>query len=411
MFSKLIRENPKIMAFSSFQISYSLAISMVIPFFSIILLDANWTAKEITYFFAFFTLGSFLFSPIIGKISDEIGRKKIIMIGLIFEAIFFLSYYFLTQNQTLIYFIRFLNGIGSACVVVVALSAFEDYIKKDRGFWTGVFLSLGTVGALIGPIVAGIIANWYYSKILLFAGIFFSIFSIFLLTFLPEKKKLKKNKIKLKDFNLFLEIGEYFKYRELRGMALLGILMNSKGQIYIIFFPILVIEKLGLNELSLGILLAIPVFFHIFQVYFGKIADKVSAEFGIMFGVLLVAGSFLFIPYANSFSLLFILLLVYGIGGSIWNVNAWSLMGRIAKEKDIEGEVIGSYSSISKLGMFIATLISASLVGIFGIAGTLQLFAIVIIIGNVFAYFFFEPIFHHKRNKSYFHEVVSVKDD
>ncbi|MCA9496010.1 MAG: MFS transporter, partial [Nanoarchaeota archaeon] len=321
--------------------------------------------------------------------------------------LFFFSYFFFTQYQSLIYIIRFLNGIGSACVVVVALSAFEDSIKKNRGFWTGLFLSLGTIGALLGPIIAGFIANWYYSKMLLLAGVFFSIVSIFLLAFIPEKK-IKKKKITIKDFNLFLEIKEYLKFKELQGMALLGILMNSKNQIYVIFFPILVIENLGLNEISLGILLSIPVFFHIFQVYFGKIADKISAEFGVLLGVGLVASAFLIIPFANSFILLFLILLVYGIGGSIWNVNAWSLMGRIAKEKNIEGEVIGSYSSLSKLGMFVATLTSAGLVGIFGIAETLQLFAILIVIGNVIAYFFFEPIFHHKRNKSYFHKIVEV---
>ena len=100
------------------------------------------------------------------------------------------------------------------------------------------------------------------------------------------------------------------------------------------------------------------------------------------------------------------LLIFYGIGGGIWNVNAWSLMGRIAKKKNMEGEVVGTYVSLAKLGMLITTLFSAFIIDSIGISRTLQLFAISIIVGNVITYFFFKPIFHHTRLKSHFHMFI-----
>lgn len=397
----LIRENPRALVFSSFHLVQSFAIFLVVPFLSLILLENGWKTAEITYFFAIFTFAMFLFSPIIGRISDEIGRKKVILFGIFTQAIFFLVYYFFPTNHTLLLFTRFLDGIGFACVSIVVLSAFQDLIEEKRGFWTGLFLSVGTIGSFFAPIIAGYIATWYLNKILLLIGFFFLVLSFVFLLFIPESKPKKRN-VKLNDFDPFSEIFTFLSYRKFRGMAFIGILMNSKGEIFSIFFPIYVITVLGYPEYYLGFFLAIPAFLHIFQFYFGKISDAVSSEFGVLFGVFLVSGSMVFLPHIQSLPALIILLLVYGIGGAIWNVNAWSLMSKIAKEKDIQGEVVGSYISLAKLGMFFAALVSAYLVSIFGIAQTIQLFAIIIFIANFGTYLFLKPIFHHEKITSPF---------
>jgi MFS family permease len=188
-------------------------------------------------------------------------------------------------------------------------------------------------------------------------------------------------------------------------MALLGILMNSKGQIYVIFFPILIVSNLGFSETTLGIFLAIPVFLHIFQFLFGKIADSISAEFGILFGVMINGAALFFIPYVNTFIEFSALLFVMGFGGSIWNVSAWVLMGEIGKQENIEGEIVGTYASLAKIGVFISTLLSASLVGVLGISGTLQFFSVLILLGGMISIYFLTPIFHHKKHGSYFDRV------
>jgi len=111
-------------------------------------------------------------------------------------------------------------------------------------------------------------------------------------------------------------------------------------------------------------------------------------------------------PYVSSITMLVLMLIVFGIGSSIWNVNTWTLMGNLGKENEIEGEINGTYMSIAKLGVFLTTLTSASLINFFGIERTLQLFSIIIFVGITITYFFFEPIFHHKKKKSHFHKVL-----
>lgn len=407
---KYLKENPKALAFSAFQTSRVFATQIVVPFLSIILLEANWNNKEITYFFSAFVLAGFLFSPVIGKISDFIGRKKIILIGLIFQVIFMLTYFFV-NSKTLIYFARFLDGIAFACIGIVTLSAFEDIIKEKRGFWTGLFLSIGTIGALTGPLLAGYIAENYFTKILLLLSIIFLFVSIIILILIPEKHKKNKHKIKLKDFNPLTEIKKFISHKELKGMAILGIIMNAKGQIYAIFFPILVITTLELPKSYLGFLITIPVFFHIFQFYYGRIADAISARFGTILGVSIVASSIFFLPYVKNLTSLIILLTLYGIGGGIWNVNAWTLMGNIAKKHNIEGEIVGTYMSIAKIGVFFATLGSAYIIDIIGISRTLQIFAIFVLIATCISYFYFQPIFHTSKKNHMFHDFFKHEEN
>jgi DHA1 family multidrug resistance protein-like MFS transporter len=398
-----IKKNPILMKFSLFEIFYYFSIGIVVPFFSLILKDAGWSIEHITYFFSISAFTIFLLGPVIGKLADSVGKRKLIIIGLIMQFCFFLVYYFFIEHTKFIFFIRFLEIISYICIGLVSISAVEDLVKEDRGFWMGIILGIGTIGSLLGPILAGFIAQTFSKVSLFLFSLPLTIMALMIIFFFPEFKK-KKNFSK-KDLNPFSEIKHFLTFRKLQGMALLGILMNSKGQIYVIFFPILIVSNLGFSETTLGIFLAIPVFLHIFQFLFGKIADSISAEFGILFGVMINGAALFFIPYVNTFIEFSAFLFVMGFGGSIWNVSAWVLMGEIGKQENIEGEIVGTYASLAKIGVFISTLLSASLVGVLGISGTLQAFAVLILLGGMISIYFLTPIFHHKKHGSYFDRV------
>jgi uncharacterized protein YqgC (DUF456 family) len=85
-------------------------------------------------------------------------------------------------------------------------------------------------------------------------------------------------------------------------------------------------------------------------------------------------------------------------------------MSRIGEEEKMEGEVVGTYYSLAKLGVFFSTLISAYIINLIGITRTLQAFSITILMGGVVTYFYFQPIFHHERKESYFKKVIEIKN-
>ncbi|NQZ84840.1 MAG: MFS transporter [Nanoarchaeales archaeon] len=402
MLNKL-KSNPVVMFFTSFQLMYQFSLGVVVPFWSIILLNAGWETLEITYFFAISAFVVFLFGGVVGKFADYIGKKKMILTGLIIQASFFILYFFFIQNSTVILIARVFEIFAFMLIGMVGLSALEDYLEdSNRGFWTGIFLGVGAIGMLIGPIIAGYIAEVNLPKVLLLVSAVITVLSIFVLNKIPMKHNKVKHSFNYSDLNPLSEVKRFLSFKKLRGMAILGILMNSKAQIYAIFFPIFVIETLNLPIYYVGYLYSIPVFFHLFQAIFGKYFDKVSTEMGVLIGVSLSSGAMFMFPYINNLWQLVILLCVFGLGSSIWNVTAWSLMGTIAKKNEMEGEINGTYMSIAKLGVFVTTLFSAGIIATFGIERTLQLMAIMIFVGVGICYFMFQPIFHGKLKKSNF---------
>ena len=123
----------------------------------------------------------FLFGGVVGKFADYIGKKKMILTGLIIQASFFILYFFFIQNSTVILIARVFEIFAFMLIGMVGLSALEDYLEdSNRGFWTGIFLGVGAIGMLIGPIIAGYIAEVNLPKVLLLVSAVITVLSIFI---------------------------------------------------------------------------------------------------------------------------------------------------------------------------------------------------------------------------------------
>lgn len=111
-------------------------------------------------------------------------------------------------------------------------------------------------------------------------------------------------------------------------MAILGFTMHASIPSVLVFLPIYIFEDLQLSYQFVGYALFILGVTHMFQFYFGKKADSNPAKYVIM-GTLL-SGIFLaLLMFADTYIVLLLFLLFKGLGNSIWNVSAWTLMSKI----------------------------------------------------------------------------------
>lgn len=100
----------------------------VMPFFA---KNLGASAAEISFLFASYNIMQFLFSPIWGALSDRIGRKPLILFGLIgFSATFILFGLAGSYTQMLIY--RILAGIISAAAIpTVSAMVWTGSLRKN----------------------------------------------------------------------------------------------------------------------------------------------------------------------------------------------------------------------------------------------------------------------------------------
>jgi MFS family permease len=106
-------------------------------------------------FTATFTTANAILSQKLGSISDRIGRKKLIAIGLIMD-IFLGSLTGIIWDWSLLLIIRLLNGVATAAVAAPAEASLVDQVPKERrGEAIGFYLTMSMIGFNLGPVFGG----------------------------------------------------------------------------------------------------------------------------------------------------------------------------------------------------------------------------------------------------------------
>jgi DHA1 family multidrug resistance protein-like MFS transporter len=119
--------------------------------------QAYFQVGLITGIFAF---SQFLFAPVWGKWSDQVGRRPLFLMGLVGFAVF-MAIFGIGTNLIILYSSRILSGIFSAAVLPMANAYVADLTsEKDRGWgmsWLGGAVGLGIV---VGPAIGAYLSQW-----------------------------------------------------------------------------------------------------------------------------------------------------------------------------------------------------------------------------------------------------------
>jgi MFS family permease len=161
--------------------------SSILPLF--VTESLNSTAAYVGYGFALAALFQGLLLMKAGRISDEKGRKRVVMLGgyIIMFGILGLTF---SINIWMFLVSVSILGIGGAFLATAPGSIVGDVIKGKGGKVIGVFQMSGDAGMIVGPIVVGAISDIYSFRAAFAAtAIIFSIVLI-LGSRLPETRKM-----------------------------------------------------------------------------------------------------------------------------------------------------------------------------------------------------------------------------
>lgn len=128
-----------------------------------------------------------VFAPLMGRLSDQIGRKEMILGGLtLFAVSEFLAA--LSPNFAIFLAARFLQGMGYASVFPVIFAYISDLFKEEsRGKAIGYLGATATIGAASGGVIAGILIDLYgWSIIYWISGILSAIGAVIIYFTMPK---------------------------------------------------------------------------------------------------------------------------------------------------------------------------------------------------------------------------------
>jgi DHA1 family tetracycline resistance protein-like MFS transporter len=111
---------------------------------------------------ASYSLMHFLFSPLWGRLSDKIGRRPVMLIGLAGSAIAFLMFG-LAASLEMLFAARILAGILSSATLPTAQAYIADTTSaEDRAKGMGLIGAAFGLGFIFGPAVGGVLTQYGY---------------------------------------------------------------------------------------------------------------------------------------------------------------------------------------------------------------------------------------------------------
>jgi len=297
-----------------------------------------------------------ILAPFMGSIIYKIGKKKSVIIALIFFTLFGTAGLYLNSIYSILAS-RFLFGITIAILMIVNTSLIGDYFKNEnRHKFMGLQSAFISIGGIVFIVGGGFLSdiNWRYPFAIYGLGLFVLVFAI---------KYLVEYKI---DTTLQNE-QDHLLHHNLWYIYLLALLLMLVFYILPTQMPFLMINKFNATGTLTGNIIALAFIFNaIGAMSFAKLKKRYKHSTIYMIGMGIISFGFILIGNVTNLYFFFFTSSIMGLGGGILIANMTTWMLSVAHHtKRIKSS---SYlTSALYMGQFFSPIVSHPIVEYFGI--------------------------------------------
>ncbi|MDH5783136.1 MAG: MFS transporter [Candidatus Bathyarchaeota archaeon] len=320
---------------------------------------------------ASFSLMQFIFSPILGRISDNVGRKPVLMISILTSAASFVL--FAIANS---FFILLLSRIvaGLATETAVAQAYIADITsKRERASGIGKVGAAHGAGFIIGPAIGGSLSVYGFSAPG-FAAVFLTLLNLlFVLFFLPESLEQKGPILQRGTTNL--NGGLLRKLLAFLSKPLIGAVLVIFFIVFLSFSAIpVIVPLLGVIFFGFG-----PVEMSYFFIYIGaiqiilqgvvigRLTKKIGEGKLIAFGPLLMLLGIFLMPLIPNISMFLFSLTMIAFGSGMMRTVVPSFISKITPARE-QGGTLGATNSVASIATVPGPLVGGFLFEFAGLA-------------------------------------------
>jgi multidrug resistance protein len=306
-------------------------------------------ALEIGFLLMSYSLAQFFFTPFWGRLSDNVGRKPILLTSLAASTIGYVMWGF-SGSLLMLFASRIVAGLGNANIAVAQAYISDITTEQNRAKGMGLVGAAFGLGFVLGPAIGGALSSFG----LQFAGFIAAFFSLLDLVltffFLPEPKE--RSRAGHERFKL--DLGFYTRNLTAKNLrvALAIFLISTFAFANMEATLVLLTEKrFGYSAQQNGWMFAfIGLVMVIMQ---GGLIGRLSQKFGEK--KLVIAGSFiagcglLATAYASNQALLYFACALLAIGSGMYTPSNQSVISKLSNKEEVGG-VLGIGQSLSTLG-------------------------------------------------------------
>ncbi len=297
-----------------------------------------------------YLISNFLFQYPVGWLADRWGRKQVMLVGLILQAILSIIYLVVADPVAFV-ILRFVEGIGTAALLPAARALIIDEIPAEKqGEAYGIFGAFFNAGFLLGPGIGGFLAAFGYSAAFI-GSVVFRVVAVGIVLVMvrgTNPKLAQTSTTKLR-----------FSYTSLFTLPLIAAYLIAFGDYLYLGFdqtlmPLWLHDHLGASVTLIGItyvMWAIPNV--LLSAFGGQIADRTRyrSRLILIFGLAQVP-LYLMYGFANT---MLVVIVGFTLHGVVYAFIQPAIDAHVAASSasNVRAQVQGVYGAIGLVGAFV----------------------------------------------------------
>lgn len=274
-----------------------------------------------------FAITAMLSRPISGKLSDTIGRKKVMLMGILVGFVVTMSYPLLA-TVTVFLVLRFIHGLSAGFLPTGATALVTDILLPNQrgsgmGLW-GVFISLGIgVGQYLGSPIKN---EFGMTMLFLVSALFYLIAGGCIL----QLKETLPNPVKFKWSLLKLKFDDVFEPHVRPAAMVMFLSASASGTIFVLSQDICGFLHIPNKGWFFGIYVLATIFVRFFS---GRLSDRIGRPQTLLIGMSIVFISVLMVALAQSIFVFGLSAVLFGIATGISSPTLFSWTADLSPEE------------------------------------------------------------------------------
>jgi DHA1 family tetracycline resistance protein-like MFS transporter len=351
-----------------------------------------------------FAIMQFLFSPVLGGLSDKFGRRPVLLISLLGLGLDYILHAY-APSITWLFIGRLIAGVMGASITTATAYIADISTPEKRAQNFGLIGAAFGLGFIIGPVIGGLSAQWGANVPFLVAAALTLLNLLYGYFVLPESLlKENRRKFEWKRANPIGSLKHLRKYPVVSGLIVSLVLIYIASHAVQSNWSYFTIYKFNWDAQMVGYSLAfVGILVSLVQGYLIRIINpKLGQNKSIYLGLFLYALGLVLFGIAWKEWMMFVFLIPYCLGG----IAGPALQGLISNQvpPTEQGELQGALTSLISLTSIIGPLVMTNLFAyttakdsLFFLPGAPFFLAALLIL--ISGYFAFKTLSKHRLTK------------
>ena len=336
----------------------AVGIGLIFPILPRLLEEVTHTphiAPYIGVMTALYAAMQFIFAPVLGALSDNLGRRPVLLISLAGAAINYVIMAFAPQLWMLLLG-RAIAGLTSANIAV-ATAFITDISPEDmRARRFGLFNAVFGIGFIIGPVLGGLLGDHWLRLPFIAAAVLNACNLLLAFYVLPESHTPARQKIDLAALNPFRPLRWVFSMNGLLPVVLVYFILSGTGEAYGTCWALWGFDTFHWNGLWIGLSLGtFGVCQTLVQALLPGPATKLLGErWVVVVGITCACIALVVMAFANQGWMVFAIMPIFALGGI--GTPAFQALATRQVDPGRQGQLQGVLASAVSLASIIAPL-------------------------------------------------------